>query len=289
MKLFGKKYNKGGIFPVVLVFMVVISLFGYSLLNIGKISAIETNKSLESMEAFWLSEAGITRGIFMLMDDQATGSYSEDMGKGSYNIDVGVKPGFAHAWFIGSTGIVGDKSRRIAAEIGPIINTIETLGTIDLKGNSSVKGRILQGSEFTFEEIFGITKESLRSRPTTTIYLDPPNNCDPIEDVTFVEFNDDDGELRITNNNWTGSGIMVVEGNLDMTGGRFDGVIWVNGTLSMATGNAVIRGAIFIEGEGETKIGGNVEIDFNTEAIDDVFEEIDTMDHALSLLSWKEE
>ena len=55
-------------------------------------------------------------------------------------------------------------------------------------------------------------------------------------------------------------------GGLKITGGKFDGVIYVIGEFNMASGNPDIKGAIFIECDESytTPIRGSVEIEYDS-------------------------
>ena len=112
---------------------------------------------------------------------------------------------------------------------------------------------------------------------------------DPAEGITWIEPNATDPQ--ITQAGWTGSGLLIVEDNLKITGGTFDGVIWVVGTLDIS-GNPVINGSIFVECEAtiETTVTGNPTITFDSEAI----EGIEGVSYTLTSLSsvielWQEE
>jgi len=97
-------------------------------------------------------------------------------------------------------------------------------------------------------------------------------------DVTWLDLSNgtpddpsDDGTAMITRTDWNGEGILVVQGNLRITGGVFDGVIYVLGTLSMSTGNPEIRGTIFVDGNSTdvTTIGGTATINYDPTEIGD--------------------
>jgi cytoskeletal protein CcmA (bactofilin family) len=109
-------------------------------------------------------------------------------------------------------------------------------------------------------------------------YTNPPNNKMPVEKITWIS-----NGFEITQDGWVGGGIMIVNGDLKITGGTFDGVIWVIGKLSIS-GNPVINGSIFVEGEAtvDTTITGTAKISFDPSAIDGAFSNLSTV------LSWQE-
>jgi len=183
-----------------------------------------------------------------------------------------------------------------------IDNVIKTKGTISVGGNATVSGTVEQNADFDFEDIFGKTLEEMKQDAFTEVVTDPANNHEPVprSAETFTDSNDngvydygepfadsnssgdwDDektvtwfdmesgGEARITRTGWRGKNILIVEGNFRMTGGRFDGIIYVKGQLDMAAGNPVINGAIFIDGDSsdEARIRGTAEINYDETAI----------------------
>ena len=111
----------------------------------------------------------------------------------------------------------------------------------------------------------------------------------PVEHITWIN---EDNEFKITKTGgWMGSGIMVIDGDLDISGGTFDGVIWVTGKLSIS-GNPVINGSIFVEGEAtvDTTVTGTAVISFDQSAIDDAFSNLSTfpVSPKPAVLSWQE-
>ena len=171
-------------------------------------------------------------------------------------------------------------------------------GGVDIKGNAQINGDISEYTEFYFETIFGDTIANIKGASTTQVVIDPPNNHSPVpspaegytdansngqydvgeafvdddgdgewdneKNITWFEIVDSDGAM-ITTNSWAGSGILVVEdGDLTITGGNFDGIVWVMGNLRIA-GNATINGTIFVDGTVEdiTEISGTPTISYS--------------------------
>ena len=93
----------------------------------------------------------------------------------------------------------------------------------------------------------------------------------------------------ISETGWSGSGILVVDGNLTITGGHFSGIIWVIGGLRVS-GNPVIDGAIFVESgaEVDTTLTGNPTVSFDANAVSDAFGFIPSISTA-HVISWKED
>jgi len=112
-------------------------------------------------------------------------------------------------------------------------------------GSATIVGPTEPGTPHDFEEIFGVSKNNMRKAVGSVV--DPSNNYTPVSGVTWLKC-DTSSEVKITQAGWSGSGVLIVEGDLQMQGGTFDGVIWVEGTLDIS-GGAIINGAIICEGD----------------------------------------
>ena len=128
-------------------------------------------------------------------------------------------------------------------------------GEVVIKGNATIEGDVIEYATVDFEEIFGCTKEEMRAN-ATRIYLDPPNNVEPVDDTTWVDLSGGNS-LKVTNEHWHGTGILIVNGDCDITGGCFDGVLYVIGSL-FVRGNDYALGIVFVECDAdiETEIAG---------------------------------
>ena len=127
-----------------------------------------------------------------------------------------------------------------------ITSAISSSGTITVSGSAEVNGEVVENGCPEFDDVFGTTKDALKSN-ANNYYVDPANNITPIENVTWVECVTQTG-FHITDNNYVGNGILVVNGDFAMTGGTFNGIIWVVGNLQIS-GNPTINGAIFVESD----------------------------------------
>jgi len=170
-----------------------------------------------------------------------------------------------------------------------ITSAISSSGTITVSGSADVNGEIVENGCPEFEDVFGTTKDALKNN-ANNYYVDPANNVTPIENVTWAECIVQTG-FHITDNNYVGNGILVVNGDFTMTGGTFNGIIWVVGNL-VISGNPTINGAIFVEsdieiaGDAEVTLTGNCEVNFTEGAVGDA---ILTLPTALSfnILKWR--
>jgi hypothetical protein len=239
-----------------------------------------TRNDINKTKAFYLAEGGLGMAISDLPN---TNSLSGTLGDGEYDVTITPVSGFSNRWTIESVGSVNMATRRIRAVVvvKPDVTTAMMMsGSLDIKGNAEVNGLVVENTTPNFEDVFGETKEEMQDNATYK-YTNPPNNQTPVEKITWI---DEDHKFEITQTgSWVGSGIMIVDGDLDMTGGTFDGVIWVIGKLSIS-GNPVIKGSIFVEGEVtvDTTVTGTAKISFDQSAIGDAFSNLN------AVLSWQE-
>ena len=84
-------------------------------------------------------------------------------------------------------------------------------------------------------------------------------------------FLDEPGQEYHMSGNMVGYGVLVVNGNFKISGSlTWYGLIYVTGNLDAATGTINGQGAIMAGGSAPTKIGGNVNMFYNTTALDNV-------------------
>lgn len=170
-------------------------------------------------------------------------------------------------------------------------------GTISVGGSAEITGDALDNRAFvaTFENVFGNTEAELLALPPDHIYTDPPNNQEGVDGLTWVNFSSG-GTFKISSSGWTGSGILIVKGgDLEMTGGTFNGIIWVVGSLKIS-GNAAINGSIFVESgaEVETGITGSPVLTYDKTLVETALGEIDAsfptmeIDEGYKIISWEE-
>lgn len=204
---------------------------------------------------------------------------------------------FNNRWTTVSMGVVRKVDKKIRVvwkQLGIGVKyAMLTEGTLDIKGNASIDGDgdatlneegedYFQNTTLSFQDTFGISKAEMESG-ATYVYNNPGNNQQPVSDITWVNV-DEGGEFKITGGGgWTGSGILVVDGDLQITGGTFNGVIWVVGTLKIS-GNPVINGAVLVESgaEVDTSVAGNAKITYDENAVNGGFSCL------REVLSWKE-
>lgn len=225
-----------------------------------------------------------------------------------------------------ATGYAPDKTNGSAVKsVRATIQTggaaVTAKGSIDIRGNAEVTGGTIEYGDLSFENIFDKTKDEVKAEERTEVVTDPANDYTPVprpaENYTDTNMNGeyDSGEpytdsnangkwddkkqitwfklvnnsdAQISSNSWTGEGIIIVEdGDLRITGGTFNGVIWVMGTLFVA-GNPTITGAIYVDGTVEdiTTITGTPVITFDKGELVEAFGGVDPL--PFKRASWRE-
>lgn len=291
--------NKKG-FVLVTAYMViavlVILAVSFSARTIGEKRA--SDKERDIVQALWLAEAGMDRAIAELPNTPLSGT----LGIGAYSTQT--TPLTSAKYLINSTGGVPDTAvnpnnsiRKISAIVerplnpagpGDVSSAITANGDVTVKGSAEVNGDIDPNNIiFDFEDIFGVSKDVMKNK-ATHYYADPANNITPVDHVTWVDIDSLTG-MDITTSGWSGSGILIVNGDLNITGGHFSGILWVIGTLKVS-GNPVIDGALFVESgaEFETTLTGNPTVSFDSGAVNSAFGFIPSVT-APYITSWKED
>lgn len=272
------KNNKGTVLAITLGFVLVFIMVGLAAVYFSGAQNESIEKLIQDNQAFWLAEAGVQEAFFNLPTN--LGPFNGSLSTGNYQAEsVVVTPNVR--WNINSngsfiTGSVVSKIRRIQVEVGPnVFDAVNTTGTLSSPGGGglddhiSPAGSYQEGMTLVFQDIFGISEATMDS--LKTVDLNNPKNNPPIpsgNQIIWVT-----GNLKITSTGWRHSGILVVNGNLNMEGGHFDGLIWVNGSVKMINGNDLTNGAIFINdpNDGDTKISGTSTIEFDTQEIDEAY------------------
>ena len=255
------------------------------------------DKERDTVQALWLAEAGVDRAIAGLPNTPLSGT----LGTGAYSTQTTALG--SGKYLINSTGGVplttispNNAIRKISAVVqqplnpanpGNITSAITANGDVVLKGAAKVNGTIDDNTVVNFTDIFGMSKDDLKSRATHH-YTDPPNNVLPVDHVTWVD-TDLATEMRITTDGWTGSGILVVDGDLTITGGTFSGIIWIIGTLRVS-GNPVINGAMYVESGAtiDTILTGTPVVNYDSNAVNAAFGFLPS-NLPPYILSWKED
>lgn len=292
-----KKDNKG--FVLVTAYMVVAVLIilatSFSARTIGEKRAAD--KERDTTQALWLAEAGLDRAVVEFPNTPLSGT----IGNGAYSTQTTELT--STRYLINSTGGVPDTAvnpnnsiRKISAIVerplspassGDITSAITANGDVEVRGSAVVNGTVDEEAVFTFEQVFGISKDAMKSG-AVHLYTDPANNITPVDHTTWVDINTAT-EMKVSDTGWSGSGILVVDGDMTITGGHFSGIIWVIGTLRVS-GNPVIDGALFVESgaEVDTTLTGNPTVSYDSNAVNSAFSFIPSTS-APRMISWKED
>ncbi len=292
------KNNKGIILVAsyMVITVLVVLTVGFATRSIGEQRV--ASKERDSLQAFWIAEAGLDKAI----SDLSIASLSGTLGSGAYSTQTSSVS--SNRYLVVSTGGVSGTDttdpnnivRTIRAIVEqPVLNidpsgttsAITANGEVDVRGGAEVNGDVDENFTFDFEETFGVSKDYMKDN-ATNLYVDPENNVTPVNSVTWSDLDTTD-EMTISDSNWTGNGILVVNGDLRITGGYFSGVIWVVGSL-WVSGNPIIDGAIYVEcgAEVDTTVTGNPVVSYDSDAVADAFGGIPS-DLPPFLISWKED
>jgi len=171
--------------------------------------------------------------------------------------------------------------KGLPTDPGRVTDILEVTGNITVGGSADINGTTTEGSTFSFNDVFGTDGATLKN-DYSNVVVDPANNYQPVEGLTWFE-TDTATKVSMTNTGWSGSGVMVVEGDLQITGGTFNGIIWVTGNCDLdVSGNVNINGAIFVEGDASLLVG-NPTLTFSGDEVDDALGGLDE-----DMISWKE-
>ena len=205
-----------------------------------------------------------------------------------YTVEVDmIDPGSPTATSIGYSPDTSGATRAVEAMLmmtttgaspDAITNIITVGGNLTSGGDATITGPTESGTAFPdnmFESIFGMTKDEMKI--LANVVTDPVDNYTPVEGITWFELDlntdtgvkisseDEDGEDMVPP--WSGSGIMIVDGYLKITGeSTFDGIIWIMGNCDLdLRGCAKINGAIFVEGAADVR--GTPELTYDRDAV----------------------
>lgn len=131
-----------------------------------------------------------------------------------------------------------------------------------------------------FEYVFKMKKDEVKELAQSgknIYYSTSVRNPEDVVAITWVDDLEGIGS-HITGENWYGKGILIVNGDLRITGNiTFDGILWIIGTLEIGAGMPTINGAIVVESDLITAVEGTLELNYNKEKIDLAVGEIATL------------
>ncbi len=298
--------NKRGS-PLILSLFVVVVLAGLSAVFLYKQinQSFLANRYADSTRAFWIAEAGLQDVISTSLAAGSSGPFP--LGGGNYACVI--DPGTSETVVINSTstrvttyypvhstGTFGGVERPINALVKQIVDSnkvpagnfpfgVQSTVNIEFKGSSTVAGETspdplpakyrdpdyyAENSVFSFLDLFGYSSTAVKTmcEENSNFY----NNTWPSGNITGVTWVT--APSSNFNGNAYGSGILIIEGDLRVTGTiDFDGIVYVMGELNMA-GTATITGSVLAESAAtvDTTVTGTANILHNSTIIENALE-----------------
>lgn len=325
MPIRNKKVGRKGLaFVIVLAFILILTIAAVTFIALSGSEIKMTRCQYNSATAFYIAEGGFERarydleedddwmdgdinGVnipiggdtanFYLLDyDQIDPAIRTSLG-GEFTVWLMNVEGEDDEIWIKSRGVFQNGTRAVRALMKStrrfgspdgVTSAIESEGEVEVKGSAEVNGNVEEYADLSFEDIFGVDKAEMERIAQThypATYYTASFNNDSAQGVTWIKPNETDPQITL--DGWSGSGILIVEDDLKITGGTFDGVIWVVGTLRM-DGNPVINGGIFVECGAtlETTLVGNPTVNYDSEAVEDAFYMLSSLPSMIE--SWQE-
>ena len=265
------------IFTLLVLMVLAILSASFFLKTINESNLVK--RQVASTQAFWLAEAGVAQAFSNLTSGTLSGNVSRD----TFRYNTTTVQVYGNTYQINSAGtvILADASnitRNITVFVtthpsnaSGFTNAIEVNGNLTVRGSVEINGTNVTNASLSFTSKFGLEAEKLRSYAIAhgNNYTDPdPNEIVVNNEITWVDVTE--GKSMTTQTGWNGSGILVINGDADITGGNFSGILWVIGALKMS-GNPNDFGAIFAECDADinTTVTGNVYIEHNSTTIQD--------------------
>lgn len=298
--------NKRGI---ALILALLVSTVLFILLGAFFLRSINENnlvrRNVNSTRAFWLAEAGVAEATRRLPN---TGSFSGDLesnpdyqwtATSAYWTSSG--PG-VDIYRINSKGTVAlggsiDRNLEAFVSVTPpqpsgfdlaiqVNGGLKLYGSYDINPDDSYK----TDAKLSFTDKFDLSSERIKNIAIEqgTYYVNPASPLQNLNGITWIDIVAPTTKLKIPKTGWSGSGILIVNGDTDIEGGTFNGIIWVIGELTI-TGNGTINGAVLSECEETvvTDIGGNPTINYNWTAVGSALNLLNA--HASrTIVSWRE-
>ena len=289
---------------VALVFSLLLSLILTSLLGALYLNVVsesqQANQHVNSTRAFWLAEAGIST----VKTNPGLSGASGSLGGANYTYNVSSPTpvlGTNDYWKVVSTGTVRlprlPSDLIISRTISVIVETgmvdpskfphaIRTTADLVLKGAAHINGTSTQNDNtINFADMFGVSK-SIMKAGATHLYTDF-NFGAPVNGITWVDVAS--GNTLTISGNLSGSGILVVNGNVHISGTvDFNGIIYVIGALTM-TGTVETNGSVIAESSAtaDTLLKGTVDINYDHDQIMAALGNVQLLNK--EIVAWREE
>lgn len=300
-----KKRGIALILALLVITVLTILLASFFLRSINENNLVR--RSVNSTRAFWLAEAGVAGAIKELLPTpgwttgnlesnpnyqwSATSAWWTSSGPG---VDI---------YQVNSTGTVilpgGSIDRNLEAFVSvtppqpdDFDVAIEVNGGLNLFGSYDINpdDSYTTNASLSFTDKFDLSSGRIKNIAIEqgTYYVNPSSPLQDLNGITWIDIVAPTTKLKIPKTGWSGSGILIVNGDTDIEGGTFDGIIWVIGELTV-TGNGTINGAMLSECEETivTDIGGNPTINYNWTMVSDALDLLDPF-ASRTIKSWRE-
>ncbi len=259
------KGKKGVILVLTVSAMLIFTLLGIATMDFAGFQGQGIVKKTSATEAFWIAEAGIQRALASLPGNLF--NQGDTLANGNYTVNTALKSGYNHRWVITSTAHRTPVRKVIEVEAAPdIINAFQTTGNLKPRSDNQIlpDGSYSVGRgnfTYTFSGLFGNLNAGSSG---VQVLHNPLNNQNTLDDGTTPLQNGIiwvEGDFKVTSN-WAYEGILIVNGDFEMTGGSFNGIVWINGASKMIEGNPGINGAVFVnDPKNDPDDGGQTKID----------------------------
>jgi len=290
--------NRGVVLIYSFLVATVLSILLGSLYLRSMSENLQANQYVNSIRALWLAEAGVAT----VKANPGLSAVSGNLGGTHYTYNVPspqVVPGTGNVyWIINSTGTVtlpngSSVSRTLVVTIKTAVAdsskfpyAIDTTTDLITKGNVTINGTSKQNDNtINFSNMFGISKTTMKAG-ANHLYTDSNFNA-PVDGITWVDVSS--GHTLGIAGNLTGSGILVINGDVHISGTvDFNGIIYVIGELTM-TGTVTTSGSVIAESSAtaDTTIKGNVNINFDLAKIQNALTNVQLLNK--QIVSWQEQ
>lgn len=296
------KNNRGVVLILALLVTLVLSIVSVSFytqnINENKLA----RRSVDSMRAFWLAEAGIAKSVTTNIPAAVNGFLSDS--NHSYSVSVTPVSG-TNYYTVNSTGTVNLPSGESVSRTITTTVEVQYLAATNFQhAIETTADQIIQrganvhinpsdpndphgpkvDSDFSFSQLFGMSKEEMRAMADhlyTSSNLDTGN----INNITWIDVNS--GSTLNIAGNTSGTGILVINGNAKLTGTmQFSGIIYIIGKFT-STGTFDQYGSLLAEStpELDPELRGAATVNYDEAAIANAASNIVTGN---TVVSWKE-
>jgi hypothetical protein len=260
--------NKKGIALIMSLFIVIflavlMAPFFIKSTNEGSL----VRRYVDSTRALWLAEAGLAEGVRHLPNNRS--GFVDNPNHAYDAVTTHLNGSYYQVDSTGSVALPGGGA--VSRKIRAIVKTmsvdpskfkyaIETTGDLKIKGSVDITpvGSQKDFSTLDFADLFSFSKEQIEDFATR---MNAPKNQDAVFHGVYWLYSDG----QTITGNWTGDGILVIEGDVHFAGTiQFDGIIYVIGKLTLS-GTADAYGSVLAESGAlvDTIVHGDVSLAYD--------------------------